>query len=251
MTDAVWLEGPGLPGMRERKKQEKLRRIAEAAWAMFQRDGFEATTTRAVAETAGVAAGTLFLYARDKNDLLVLAFRDALSAAFDDAVCTMPVGKAFVQDVMHLFGAMVALHERHRALAAPLVKEWLVTGEAREPMAAVTRRIVEAITEQVTAAQQAGEIDVALAPTEVATACLGLYHASLTLWLGGWLGEGDTPEAHLRRQITLLARGLAAGISAGIRRKPDPAEDGGLRSGAAFVTPRRVTIFGDNDEFVD
>ncbi len=37
------------PGLRERNKQEKLKRIQKAAWQLFQQKGFAATTTREVA----------------------------------------------------------------------------------------------------------------------------------------------------------------------------------------------------------
>ena len=46
------------PGLRERKKQEKLDRIKRAARALFSKRGFHSTTIRDVAARAGVATGT-------------------------------------------------------------------------------------------------------------------------------------------------------------------------------------------------
>jgi len=57
---------------REQNKAEKRGRIIAAARALFAHKGFEATTTLEIAEAAGVAAGTLFLYAKTKDDLLIL-----------------------------------------------------------------------------------------------------------------------------------------------------------------------------------
>jgi AcrR family transcriptional regulator len=57
-------------GLREQNKIDKLRRIKAAAAELFTKKGFEATTTIEIAKLAGVAEGTLFLYAKDKRDLL-------------------------------------------------------------------------------------------------------------------------------------------------------------------------------------
>jgi len=56
-------------GVRERNKAERRRRIKEAALAAFTEKGYDRATTREIAKLAGVAQGTLFLYARDKRDL--------------------------------------------------------------------------------------------------------------------------------------------------------------------------------------
>src|SRR5690606_13426713 len=61
----------GRGGRREQIKQEKLGRIVRAAATLFSERGFAATTTQAIAEEAGIGAGTLFLYVRSKHDLLV------------------------------------------------------------------------------------------------------------------------------------------------------------------------------------
>ena len=61
---------PPVLGLREQNKLDKLRRIKAAAAQLFTRKGYEATTTIEIAKLAGVAEGTLFLYAKDKRDLL-------------------------------------------------------------------------------------------------------------------------------------------------------------------------------------
>lgn len=51
------------------RKAETERRIVAAARALFEAQGYEATTTRAIARDAGVAAGTLFNYFPNKHSL--------------------------------------------------------------------------------------------------------------------------------------------------------------------------------------
>ena len=64
--------------VRHARKEEKRSRILQAARQLFDEHGFDQTTTRAIARKAGVANGTLFLYARDKVDLLLMLYIDAL-----------------------------------------------------------------------------------------------------------------------------------------------------------------------------
>ena len=56
----------------ELKKESKRRRIIAACFELFSKHGFEGTTLRRIAQYAGVALGTLSLYARDKRDLVLL-----------------------------------------------------------------------------------------------------------------------------------------------------------------------------------
>ena len=61
-------------GLRERKRRERHRRIAEAGMRLFLRNGYEATTLDAIATAAGISRRTLFYYFESKDDIL-LAFQ--------------------------------------------------------------------------------------------------------------------------------------------------------------------------------
>jgi AcrR family transcriptional regulator len=63
-------------GRRERGKLDKRRRIREATRDVFRRKGYDAATTREIAELADVAIGTLFAYAADKRELLMMVIND-------------------------------------------------------------------------------------------------------------------------------------------------------------------------------
>src|SRR5262245_11764529 len=63
-------------GRRQRRKIEMRRRIREATREVFRRKGYEAATTREIAELADVAIGTLFAYAKDKRELLMMVIND-------------------------------------------------------------------------------------------------------------------------------------------------------------------------------
>ncbi|WP_194410572.1 TetR/AcrR family transcriptional regulator [Microbacterium cremeum] len=59
-------------GRRERNKQEKLDRIIAAASELFATYGVDDVTTQQIADRADIGAGTLFLYAKTKGELLLL-----------------------------------------------------------------------------------------------------------------------------------------------------------------------------------
>ena len=63
------------------KKQETRRRIIESARKLFNDKGFEQTTTRDIAEAAGIAAGTMFNYFPTKEALATTIVEEALGEA--------------------------------------------------------------------------------------------------------------------------------------------------------------------------
>lgn len=69
---------PQKPSLREQGKEDRRQRIWQAARALFRQQGFAATTTREIAAQAGVAVGTLFSYAKSKEDLLIQIFRSEI-----------------------------------------------------------------------------------------------------------------------------------------------------------------------------
>jgi AcrR family transcriptional regulator len=79
--DDIGLESsPASVGLREYNRREKRGRIREAAREVFCRRGYLDATTRDIAARARVANGTLFRYARDKRELLLMVINDDLEA---------------------------------------------------------------------------------------------------------------------------------------------------------------------------
>src|SRR5262245_52925329 len=89
--------------LRERNKQEKLERIERAARLLFTQKGFDRTTTREIAHRARVGAGTLFLYAKDKRELLLRMFRTDRQRAVEATYASIPRGQGLLAEVVHTF----------------------------------------------------------------------------------------------------------------------------------------------------
>lgn len=75
---------------RERSRQETRQAILEAAIEMFEKEGYEGFSLRQVAENIGYTPTTIYLYFKDKDDLLFAVcsqgfaeFTRALQTAYD------------------------------------------------------------------------------------------------------------------------------------------------------------------------
>lgn len=212
------------PGLRERKKQEKLDRIKRAARALFSKRGFHSTTIRDVAARAGVATGTVFLYAKDKADLLLILFSDAVTEVQDEAFATLPTRRAgaglLVAQLTHVFGRFFTFYDRDRALSRLFVKELLFTDAPRSARHfALTFAFLDRIGQLVAAAQERGEIRGDLEPQRAAMLFFGTYFLTLV----GFLDSSEVIHLELEAAIARLTSGLTLQIEG--LRPPSPGSD--------------------------
>ncbi len=112
-----------VPGRREANKRDKLVRIRRAARKVFLSKGFEVATVREVAAAADVAFGTVFLYAKDKQDLLFLLFEDDLTdlseLAFDKVDGAVP----FVDQLVTYFAEFYLFFTQTPQLSRDMLRE--------------------------------------------------------------------------------------------------------------------------------
>ena len=69
-----------LPSSRRRLKEARPQQLLDAALELFVEKGFAATRAEEVAQRAGVAKGTLYLYYPSKEELLKAVIREHLSS---------------------------------------------------------------------------------------------------------------------------------------------------------------------------
>src|SRR5690606_22275857 len=134
-------------GLRERNKREKRERIERAARELFERKGFEAATAREIAARARVGLGTLFLYARDKRELLFLVFAEEsrrLFAEAEHAIAARPRAN-LVDARMQLFGRFLAVYAARPELAAALLREFFFRPYEPERLGALSREYPERV----------------------------------------------------------------------------------------------------------
>ena len=209
----------GGPGLRERNKQEKLARIRAAALALFAEKGFAATTTREVAERAGVATGTLFLYARTKEELVLLVFAERVESVQEERFRTLRPEAPLLEQLLHVFAGFFAFYAEDPALSKMLIRELLfLSPEPAERHGELTRAFMERLGERVAAAQARGEIAPEVEPQVAAFNFFSVYLTTLIAWLSGAFGPGESWRPVLVGALLLQLRGLGPGTSAPLPR---------------------------------
>ncbi|GJD61033.1 TetR/AcrR family transcriptional regulator [Methylobacterium frigidaeris] len=107
-------ETPKPEGLRARKRQETLQRIAETGLRLFGERGYEATTLDAIAEAAGISRRTFFSYFRSKEEILLEWQMRGFSAQLRRAVLAQPADRApiaVVRDAMLQLAAGIRAQE--------------------------------------------------------------------------------------------------------------------------------------------
>ena len=72
-----------LPPFNTKEKNDKYHRILEAAVRIFAKQGFHQSTVAQIAKEAGVADGTIYLYFKNKDDILVQFFSYRTKQVFE------------------------------------------------------------------------------------------------------------------------------------------------------------------------
>lgn len=105
-------------GLRERKKAETRRRIADVATGLFVERGFDAVTVADVAEAADVSKMTVFNYFPRKEDLLLDRHAERLDAV-RRAIAERPSGTSPVEALrVHCRELLESGHPTSGAIAA-------------------------------------------------------------------------------------------------------------------------------------
>lgn len=194
---------------RQERKDETRERVRVAALELFSDVGFDATTTKAVADRAGVATGTVFVHARDKVDLLCLVMHHELSRTVDRAFATLPADAALLDQLLHVFGRVIAGYAKRPKLAPAFIKNLLgADGPNGLAVSAITFDFIERIAGLMVNAQARGEIAKDVSPMLFAQNVFGLYFLSLWGWVSGMIPIESVIDPHLKSAIGLLLRGL-------------------------------------------
>jgi len=206
-------------GRRENSKLDKRRRISEAARAVFTEFGYKGASMREIAKRAGVATGTLFLYAPDKRNLLLWMVNDDLdritASAFAD-VAARRTPDDLLEQLLCMFepryrywaaDPQLSLHALQELVVERDVVDATVTGLGHHSQ---QRFVMQEHVRQLVIAQQLrGRIRAGLDADVVARLVLAIFNAAVRTWLRR--SNVDVPEgmAELRLLLRLALEGCA------------------------------------------
>ncbi len=204
-------------GRRERGKQEKLRRIKQAAREVFRKKGYEAATTREIAARADVAYGTLFVYARDKRDLLMMVVNDDLDALTEPALEKALRKGPLIDQVVEFFRPRFEYWAREPEFSRHAVREmfeFLTHGEDAGIETARFRarrtQLAAKLSELIRRKQEAGRITRDEDPETIAWLILAIYLSENRQWLEARKPDIRGVIGRLRHLLRLAIQGVGA-----------------------------------------
>jgi AcrR family transcriptional regulator len=166
------------------------KRILDAARELFDRVGFDAATTRDIAQAATIATGTLFNYFPTKEAIAVALVGEAVAAARQEFVDQDP-HESLEEDLFALIALEVRGLKPFRALLRPVLETALspMIQSAAGPVADSIRLGHLGLAERLIAAR----FPAAVSSPVVMSLYWTLYTGVLAFWAGdGSPGQEDT-----------------------------------------------------------
>jgi AcrR family transcriptional regulator len=197
-----------VPRPRVARKEETRSRILEVARAHFERNGFEASSFRAIAEEAEVAVGTVALHFDDKKGLLHAALYDDLEQAIE--VCLTRGNRgSLVKRLTEIMEPAYAYYERRPRLSRTLLESSLFAASPwKERFAGQAIRVHVRLVAVIEAARSRGDIASETNATVFAAAVFSFYYMALIGWAQGQVA---TPLSLFRSMVEQHVRGVLDG----------------------------------------
>ena len=195
-------------GRRERNKQAKLERIMTAASELFAEHGVDDVTTQQIADKADIGAGTLFLYAKTKGELLLLVQNAQYAAALERGRAAAETNPDVVDAVLSIVQPIVECNRSQIDNGRTYLRE-MVFGDPEEPRHGEALAIVAQTEEVITAVlrrdKRVGGGDAATLARVVSSVMFLSMAASVNV---AWSVEEIV--ADIRRQVSAVLRAVAA-----------------------------------------
>jgi len=198
-------------GRRQQQRLETEQLIKATALALFVERGFEATTTKEIADAAGVAHGTVFLVAGTKEALLVKVMEERLRLVVSDRAARLP-SRPIMAQLVHVFDGLFDFYESEPGLSRVFLKGIMFFGE---PIAKATYdehmgRFSRYLAGLFDAAKTRGEVAKRTRSDGAAAHVLALYVFAVVGFLNSESRDRGALGAGFRAGLDALFRGLRA-----------------------------------------
>jgi len=191
-------------GRRERNKQAKLERITSAASELFAAHGVDEVTTQQIAEKADIGAGTLFLYAKTKGELLLLVQNTQYAAALERGQADAETIPDVLDAILSIVEPIVHCNRTQIDNGRTYLRE-MVFGDPEEPHHAealtIAGRTQEAFTAVLRRDERMKESDAAILAGVVSAVMFLSMAASVNVSL-----SVEEIVQDVRRQVSVLLR---------------------------------------------
>ena len=193
---------------KRKRAPDKRDRILKAAIKVFAQNGFYATRVSEIAKVAGVADGTIYLYFKNKDDVLITIFEEGIGRLLTILREVAESDEPFENRVTRIIELQLGLLEEQRDLAEVITVNLRQSSRLLKQYAApLFMQYIEVIAGVVREGQEAGAFRQDLNPRVVARSLFGAIDAILLTWA---VGEGDPPA--LRKAGTHCASLFLEGL---------------------------------------
>jgi AcrR family transcriptional regulator len=199
-------------GLRERNKLDKLRRIKDAARALFVAKGFDDATMREIALRAGVGLGTIFLYAENKRDLLFLIINDELEAVTQKAEDAIDASAPLIDNLLAVAKLHYEFFGRQPALSRLVLREMAFydSGAQARPFQQTRERLIGMFGRIVEWAMRRKSVASTESPQFIGWTLFCIYQVELRRWLSDDDSDVRAGLQTLQRALRLFVAGIAA-----------------------------------------
>lgn len=199
--------------MRDKRKgaaPEKRERILKAAIEVFAKNGFYATRVSEIAKAAGVADGTIYLYFKNKDDVLITIFEEGIRRLLAILRDVADSEEPFERQVSRIIELQLGLLEDQRELAEVITVNLRQSSSLLKQYAApLFMEYIDVIAGVVREGQRQGAFREDLNPRVVARSLFGALDAILLTW-----ALGDADPVSLRRASAHCASLFLEGLRA-------------------------------------
>ena len=196
---------------REANKSDKLNRIREAAKRVILKKGFESATVREIAQAAGVAFGTVFLYASDKQDLLLMIFEEDLSVLREKAQRKVRRDAPFTDQLIAFLTPIYTYFLATPELSRDMLREVQFSdGIVAQRIGKDIAAFEHSIRDLVATAQHSGLLRNDVSPAAIAQMIFALHRIQMRICIAAERPNKRACLNTLKQQFQLLLDGLRA-----------------------------------------
>lgn len=189
---------------------DKRERILRAAIKVFARKGFYATRVSEIAKAAGVADGTIYLYFKNKDDVLISIFDDGIGQLLEALKEVVDTNANAADQIASIVELQLGLLEDRRDLAEVITVNLRQSSRLLKQYAApLFTRYLELIAGVIAAGQKGGEFRKDINPLVGARALYGALDGVALTW-----ALGDPDPTALRKAAKQTAQLFLQGLNA-------------------------------------
>jgi len=165
-------------------KNDKYKRILEAAVKVFAKQGFYQSTISQIAKEARVADGTIYLYFKNKDDILVQFFNYKTKQVFERFKKEVEKGKNSKDKLLNLIRYHLKVFQRNKDMAVLYQSETHQSNRlAEDQIKEMSKMYLDIISEIVEQGQQEGSIRKDLYMGLVKRFIIGSVDEVINTWL--------------------------------------------------------------------